>query len=60
VDTQKTLPFGAPAEVREQVKERIETFAPGGGFVFCAIHNVQARTPIENLLALFEVVRSYR
>ncbi|MCX7006549.1 MAG: methyltransferase [Kiritimatiellaeota bacterium] len=60
VDTQKTLPFGTPAEVREQVKERIETFAPGGGFVFCSIHNIQARTPIENLLAMFEVVRSYR
>jgi hypothetical protein len=60
VDTQKTLPFGTPAEVREQVTERIETFVPGGGFVFCAIHNVQARTPLQNLLALFEVVRSYR
>jgi hypothetical protein len=60
VDTQKTLPFGTPAEVREQVTERIETFVPGGGFVFCAIHNVQARTPLQNLLAMFEVVRSYR
>ena len=60
VDTQKTLPFGTPAEVREQVKERIEIFAPGGGFVFCSIHNVQACTPIKNLLALFETVRSYR
>jgi hypothetical protein len=60
VDTQKNLPFGTPAEVREQVKERIEIFAPGGGFVFCAIHNVQARTPLQNLLAMFEVVRSYR
>lgn len=60
VDTQKTLPFGTPAEVREQVTERIETFAPGGGFVFCGIHNIQARTPLKNLLALFEVVRSYR
>ena len=60
VDTQKTLPFGTPHEVREQVKERIEIFAPGGGFVFCSVHNVQARTPLENLLAMFEMVRSYR
>lgn len=60
VDTQKTLPFGTPQEVREQVKERIETFAPGGGFVFCSIHNIQARTPIKNLLAMFETVRCYR
>jgi hypothetical protein len=60
VDTQKTLPFGTPAQVRDQVRERIETFAPGGGFVFGAIHNVQALTPIDNLLALFETVKEYR
>ena len=60
VDTQKTLPFGTPQQVRDEVRERIETFAPGGGFVFCTIHNVQANTPIENLLAMFEVVQEYR
>jgi hypothetical protein len=60
VDTQKTLPFGKPQDVRDQVRERIETFAPGGGFVFCTIHNVQANTPIENLLAMFEAVKEYR
>jgi hypothetical protein len=60
VDTQKTLPFGTPQEVREQVRERIELFGHGGGFVFSTIHNVQAKTPLENLLAMFEVVREYR
>jgi len=60
VDTQQTLPFGTPMQVREQVRERIETFAPGGGFVFGAIHNVQALTPIDNLLALFETLKKYR
>jgi len=60
VDTQKTLPFGKPQEVRDQVRERIEIFGPGGGFVFCTIHNIQANTPIENVLAMFEVVREYR
>ena len=60
VDTQKTLPFGAPHEVREQVRERIELFGEGGGFVFSTIHNVQANTPVENLLAMFEVVGKYR
>jgi hypothetical protein len=59
VDTQKTLPFGTPEQVREQVQERIEIFAPGGGFVFCAVHNIQACTPIENLLAMFETVKRY-
>jgi hypothetical protein len=60
VDTQKTLPFGTPQEVRDEVRERIEIFGPGGGFVFCTIHNIQANTPIENVLAMFEVVREYR
>ena len=60
VDTQKTLPFGTPQEVRDQVRERIEIFGPGGGFVFCTIHNIQANTPIENVLAMFEVVKEYR
>jgi hypothetical protein len=60
VDTQRTLPFGTPDEVRAQVKERIEIFAPGGGFVFNTVHNVVARTPFENLMAMFEVVKSYQ
>jgi hypothetical protein len=60
VDTQQTLPFGTPAQVRDQVRARVDTFAPGGGFVFCAIHNVQALTPVENVLAMFEAVREYR
>jgi len=54
VDTQKTLPFGTPDEVRREVAERIRIFAPGGGFVFNTIHNIQAKTPVENLLAMFE------
>ena len=60
IDTQKVLPFGTPREVRDQVKERIEIFAPGGGFVFNAIHNVLVDTPTENILALLDVLRSYR
>ncbi|HOX06756.1 MAG TPA: uroporphyrinogen decarboxylase family protein [Planctomycetota bacterium] len=57
VDTQRTLPFGRPEEVRAQVRERIATFGPGGGFVFNPIHNVQAGTPVANLLAMYETVR---
>ncbi len=57
VDTQQVLPFGTPAEVRDQVKQRIEILGAGGGFVFNAIHNVQANTPVANLAAMFEAVR---
>jgi uroporphyrinogen-III decarboxylase len=60
VDTQKVLPFGSPEDVREQVKERIELFGADGGFVFNTIHNIQPMIPIENLLALFEAVNTYR
>jgi uroporphyrinogen-III decarboxylase len=49
-----------PQEVREQVRERIEIFGEGGGFVFCTVHNVQANIPVENLLAMFEAVKEYR
>jgi hypothetical protein len=59
VDTQKTLPFGTPAEVREQVLRRCEVFAPGGGFVFNAIHNIQAGTPVANIAAMFDAVREF-
>jgi uroporphyrinogen-III decarboxylase len=59
-DTQRTLPFGTPEEVKRQVKELIETFKTGGGFVFNPVHNIQADVPIENLLALFETVNDYR
>jgi uroporphyrinogen-III decarboxylase len=60
VDTQKTLPFGTPDEIRRQVRERIEIFNPGGGFVFNTIHNVQAGVPVENLLAMYAAVREAR
>ncbi len=57
VDTQRTLPFGTPDEVRREVQDRIQAFGPGGGFVFNTIHNVQPRTPIENLLVMVETLR---
>jgi hypothetical protein len=59
VDTQKVLPFGTPAEVREQVLRRCEIFAPGGGFVFNTIHNVQACTPVKNIVAMIDAVHEF-
>jgi len=57
VDTQKTLPFGTPEQVREEVLRRREVFAPGGGFVFNTVHNIQAPTPVENVVAMVEALR---
>ena len=60
VDTQKTLPFGTPEEVYREVKERLELFSKGGGFVFNTVHNIQGNVPVENLLAMFRAVEDFR
>jgi len=60
VDTQQTLPFGTPEEVYREVRERIDIFAPGGGFVFNSIHNVQSDVPTPNLLAMFRALNDAR
>ena len=59
VDTQHTLPFGTPAEVREQVLRRCEIFAAGGGFMFCPVHNIQARTPAANIVAMIDALHEF-
>ncbi|MBR4867248.1 MAG: methyltransferase [Clostridia bacterium] len=57
IDTQHLLPFGKPEDVKNQIKERLEIFSKDGGYVFNAIHNVQAGTPTENLVAMFEALK---
>lgn len=59
IDTQKLLPFGKPEEVREQVLKTCEILGKDGGFVFNAVHNVQANTPIENLVAVFDTLKEF-
>ncbi len=59
VDTQRTLPFGTPEEVRREVRERLRIFGSGGGFVFNAVHNIQALVPVENVLAMYEAAREF-
>lgn len=57
VDTQKTLPFGTPEDVRKEVIRNCEILGKDGGFVFNSVHNIQALTPVENLVAMFEALR---
>ena len=59
VDTQHTLPFGSPEDVRKEVLKRCEIFSVDGGFVFNAIHNIQANTPTENIAAMFDAVHEF-
>jgi uroporphyrinogen-III decarboxylase len=59
IDTQKTMPFGTPEEVRRQVLERCEIFSKDGGYVFDSIHNLQALSPVENMVAMIDAVREF-
>ena len=59
VDTQHTLPYGTPADVREEVLRRCEIFSAGGGFVFNAVHNVQAKTSTANIVAMIDAVKEF-
>jgi uroporphyrinogen-III decarboxylase len=56
VDTQQTLPFGSPRDVRAEVTERCRIFSRDSGFVFNTIHNIQARTPVENIVAMLDAI----
>jgi uroporphyrinogen decarboxylase len=55
-DTQTVLPFGTPEEVYQHTRRNIEIFSPGSGFVFTQVHNIQAGTPVENILAMYQAV----
>ena len=60
VDTQKTLMFGTPESVRTEVVRRVEIFGKGGGFVFNAVHNIQANVPVSNVVAMFDALKDLR
>ena len=57
VDTQKTLMFGTPEEVRREVLQRCEILGKDGGFIFNAVHNIQGNVPLKNVLAVFEALK---
>ena len=54
----RRCPSARADEVRAEVRERVRIFGRGGGFVFNTVHNIQARTPTENVLAMYEEVRA--
>ena len=57
ISIQRTLPLGTPEDVRREVADRIAALAPGGGYILCTAHNIQADTPVENVEAL---LRAYK
>jgi len=59
VDTQHVLPRGTPDEVRESVRRNLEALAPGGGYVFNTVHNIQPEVPAENIMAMWEALQEF-
>ena len=56
-DTQNVLAQKTPGQVKQEVAKRVDDLAPGGGFVFCQVHNIQADVPVENIIAMYEKLR---
>ncbi len=59
IDTQHVLTAGTPEQVKNDVRRRIEDLAPGGGFVFAPVHNIQGNVPPENIRAMWEAWKVY-
>ncbi len=55
-DTQKILPLGTPQEVYDHVKRTVDIWAPGGGYVFCQVHNILADVPPANVEAMYKAI----
>jgi uroporphyrinogen decarboxylase len=59
VDTQRVLGTATLEEIRQHVKRNIEALAPGGGFVFATVHDIQANVPPENIMAMWETWKTH-
>jgi uroporphyrinogen decarboxylase len=60
VDTQHVLPAGTIEEVRDQVSRVFDIMAPGGGFVFVPVHNIQADIQPDRVVAVYETAKHKR
>lgn len=58
-DTQNVLGKATAEEVRLHVKDRMKIFAPGGGYVFNQVHNIQANVPPENIIAMLDAAYEF-
>lgn len=59
IDTQWTLPFGTPDDVRREVRQRVETFRPYGGFTIAPSQHLMRDIPLENIVAMYEAAWEY-
>jgi uroporphyrinogen decarboxylase len=59
ISIQKVLPYGSATEVKEHVRLVLKAMSPGGGYIACTSHNIQADTPLANVKALFEAYHDF-
>ncbi len=59
ISIQQVLPYGSVAEVKDHVKSVVTAMRPGGGYIACTSHNIQADTPLANVQTLFEAYRDF-
>jgi len=59
IDSQHVLPFAPPDRIREDVRQHLDIWKPGGGYVFNNVHNIQAGVPPENVTALYDAAYEY-
>ena len=57
MDNQETLPFGSASDVVLQVEENLAVLGADGGYILAPCHNIQANTPPQNIVAMYEAAR---
>lgn len=61
VENQEVLPFGTIEDVRRETRQCLETLgADGGGYILSSCHNIQAGTPVDNVLAMIETAQQWK
>jgi uroporphyrinogen decarboxylase len=60
LDCQKTLPYGSPEQVAQEVEQHLQQFAAGGGLIFASVHNIQANVPPENIVAMYDTALEFK
>ena len=59
IDIQYVLPTGSRKDVQDEVKTKIQAFAPGGGYILGAAHNLQPDVPPSNIAAMYDAAHRY-
>jgi uroporphyrinogen decarboxylase len=59
IDTQHVLPSGSADDIAAHVQRSLDALAPGGGFVFATVHNIQSEVPPQNIMKMWDTLIQY-